>query len=100
MRPLLVDGMGAERLLQSCSLRLKQNSPRTERLRFHQLHQTALGLMLARPVLIIEHKPGKKLLLSCSLAISDFPNTLPNTLFDDTIYRIFVQAKRGGCSPR
>ena len=32
--PLLDDLMGAERLLQSLALRLKQNYPRTERLRF------------------------------------------------------------------
>jgi hypothetical protein len=37
MIPLLVDFMGAERLLQALALILKQNDPRTERLRFYQV---------------------------------------------------------------
>ncbi len=36
--------MGAERLLQSLSLRLKQNDPRTERLRFSQRESSALAV--------------------------------------------------------
>src|SRR6266496_5620711 len=42
MIPLLADFMGAERLLKSLSLRLKQNDPRTVRLRFSQLESYAL----------------------------------------------------------
>jgi hypothetical protein len=60
MMPLLIDGMGAERLLQSCALTRKQHSPRRERRRFHQLHQTARRRAACQwHGRILAHKAGK-----------------------------------------
>ena len=46
--PLLDDFMGAERLLQSLSVRLKQNDPRTSRLHFSQPSGRLLSLSFLR----------------------------------------------------
>jgi hypothetical protein len=49
------------------SKRQQQNCPRTEQLRFHQLHQTALMVLLANGTYLSHStKLAKKLLLSCS----------------------------------
>src|SRR5262249_18523514 len=67
MMPLLADGMGAARLLQSFSLSLLLNPSGRYLLCFSQLHQTALRLMLAKCMYSLRStKLAKKLLLSCS----------------------------------
>jgi hypothetical protein len=89
MMPLLADGMGAERLLQSCSLRLVQNDPKTERLRCYQREPSAF-------LNVLKHR---KLELVAGLASAEcedpggFDGEHDVQIYDNSLFVFIVEVK-------